>query len=81
MVAEEAITPQRVASERFHYEQMVQLIPLLGVVHLAQLGHAPPAKGLVQVQHRHVRKVRYARDDLEEPEALDRALVKEVVQQ
>lgn len=58
----------------------MQLVPLLCEMHPAQLRpRPPPPERLVQVQHRDVRKVRHARDRLEDPEALDRpARVQEV---
>ena len=59
----------------------MQFVPLLGVVHLAQFWAAPPAKRLVEVQHRDVREVGNPRDDLQEPEALDGPLVEERVQE
>ena len=81
MVAEKAVGPQRVTPERLHDQEVVQLVPLLGVVHLAQLRAAPPAERLVQVEHRHVCEVGDARNDLKEPEALDGPLVEERVQE
>ena len=46
---------------------------LLGEVHALRLGRAPPpAEALVQVEHRHVREVRHARDRLDAPEPRER---------
>mmetsp|Transcript_956 Transcript_956/g.1844 ORF Transcript_956/g.1844 Transcript_956/m.1844 type:complete len:222 (-) Transcript_956:663-1328(-) len=54
VVREEAVGPGEVAAERLEDEQVVQLVPLLRVVHLAKLGRAPPAEALIQVEHRRV---------------------------
>lgn len=52
-----------------------------GGAHPAQLcAGAPPAEALVEVQHGDVGEVGHARDDLQEPEALDGALVVQEVQ-
>eukprot|EP00962_Isochrysis_galbana_P055519 scaffold27286_cov132-Isochrysis_galbana.AAC.2 len=64
VVAKEPIRPLRVAAQRLHDQQVVQLVPLLRAMHLAELGGAPPAEGFVKMEHRHVRKVRNAGDDL-----------------
>ena len=75
VVAQEAVGPEAVATQGFHDQEVVQLVPLLGVVDLAQLRPAPPAKRLVEVQHGDVREVGNPRDDLQEPEALYGPLV------
>jgi hypothetical protein len=81
VVPEKAVGPQRIPTQGLHDEQVVQLVPLLGVMHLSQLGTSPPPERLVQVQHGHVREVRDAGDDFEEPKALDRTLVEEIIQE
>ena len=51
------------------------------IAHPAELcAGAPPAEALVEVQHGDVGEVGHARDDLQEPEALDGALVVDDVQ-
>ena len=75
VVAEKAVGPQRVTPERLHDQEVVQLVPLLRIVHLAEFWAAPPAEGLVEVQHAYVREVGNPRDDLQEPETLDGPLV------
>mmetsp|Transcript_878 Transcript_878/g.1865 ORF Transcript_878/g.1865 Transcript_878/m.1865 type:complete len:254 (-) Transcript_878:162-923(-) len=76
MIATKAVDPGVVASERLHDEEVVELVPLLGEVHLLdRRAHAPPTEGLVQVQHRDVGEVGHARHCLEEPKALDGPLL------
>ena len=81
VVAEEAVGPEAVATQGFHDQEVVQLVPFLGVVNLPQLRPAPPPEGLVEVQHAYVREVGNPRDDLQEPETLDGPLVEERVQE
>ena len=81
VVAQEAVGPQRIPPERLHDQEVVQLVPLLRIMDFAQLRPAPPAKRLVEVQHRDIREVGDARNDFQEPEALDGPLVEERVQE
>ena len=81
VVAEKAVGPQRITPERLHDQQVVQLVPLLRIMDFPKLRPAPPAKGLVEVQHRDVREVGNPRDHFQEPESLDGPLVEERVQE
>ena len=81
VVAEKAVGPEAVATQGFHDQEVVQLVPLLRIVHLAEFWAAPPAEGLVEVQHAYVREVGNPRDDLQEPKPLDGPLVEERVQE
>ncbi len=63
---------RQAAPPRRAHLQVVQLVPLLGEVDLAQLGRsAPEAQALVHVQDGDVGKVGDARHSLQHPEALD----------
>eukprot|EP00966_Prymnesium_polylepis_P221035 5112978-Prymnesium_polylepis.1 len=70
-VRERAVHGARVASERLHDEEVVELVVGLGVVHTHPLRHRAVARAqrLAQVQHREIRKVRHARHCLEHVEA------------
>ena len=81
VVAQEAVGPQRIPPERLHDQEVVQLVPLLRIMDFPELRPAPPAEGLVEVQHAYVREVGNPRDHLQEPEPLDGPLVEERVQE
>mmetsp|Transcript_38445 Transcript_38445/g.121018 ORF Transcript_38445/g.121018 Transcript_38445/m.121018 type:complete len:264 (-) Transcript_38445:161-952(-) len=80
MLCQEAVKPGGVAPQGLHDQQVMQLVVLLRIVHLAELGRPPPAQSLVEMQDRDVRKVRQARHRLQHPELWDRPALVDAVQ-
>mmetsp|Transcript_21450 Transcript_21450/g.59575 ORF Transcript_21450/g.59575 Transcript_21450/m.59575 type:complete len:295 (-) Transcript_21450:486-1370(-) len=77
MLGKETGEPLLIAAKAFHDEQMMELVPFLSEVDLLHTGPAPPPpQGLVQVKHGHIAEVRHAGNVLQEPEALDRLVLK-----
>ena len=78
VLRQKPIPPSPVASEGFHDEQVVVLVPLLREVHPAELAATPPPpEELVHRQHRVVAEVGHPRHRLEEPKSLHGRIFRE----
>jgi len=80
MLGEETVPPALITAKGLHDQQVVELIALLGEVGPLDVGsNAPPPERFVEVEHRDIAEVGHACDCLQEPEALNRAVLKEPV--
>jgi hypothetical protein len=65
VLGHEAVRPLGVAAQFLHDEQMVELVPRFGKVHLEQVGAPPQSQRLEQVQDGQVAEVGHAGDRLQ----------------
>mmetsp|Transcript_3503 Transcript_3503/g.12203 ORF Transcript_3503/g.12203 Transcript_3503/m.12203 type:complete len:416 (+) Transcript_3503:1999-3246(+) len=80
MPAHEAIEPAPVPSQRLHDLEVLDFVPFLRKVNPSRVhGRSPPPERLVQGQHGDVGEVGHPSHRLQEPEALDRAVDEENV--